>query len=260
MAISRADLGTGPAESRSPAWFPRVSRAAFAAKGVLYLVLAAVTVRPDLSNPSVFSRVLLGALGLGLVASAAYKLVEAVAHPDVTRRNGAEPKVMRFDRVLASLVYAGLAFVAFEHAARPAAHVEGVHWTARFLEEPSGPLLTVVAGAAAMGFGLHQLYRAFSADRQHRLDRSRMSTRDLRLAVIAGGIAYVGRGIAFGAVGLFLVEAAVHFDYRTSPHGLPGYLETLHETAQWEFGIVAAAMAAYGLFSLLVLARFSTPR
>lgn len=261
MGVSHADLETdrnrrGIVEPRRPAWFQQVSRTAFAAKGALYLILAAIMVRADLSNPSAFSRALIAGLGFALVFSSAYKIAEAVGHPDLDQRNRADAIVMRITRVLVSLVYAGLAVMAFAEAAHPTP-LEGVHWTARLLEEPSGPLLAATTGAFAIGFGVHQFYRALSADCLRRLDCARMSQAAQRRAVIAAGIAYVGRGIVFGAVGLFLIEAAVNFDPRTSPLGLPGDLEALHQTAQWAFALVAAAMAAYGLFCLLVLARYA---
>ncbi|MBI2391583.1 MAG: DUF1206 domain-containing protein [Deltaproteobacteria bacterium] len=246
----------------SPA-FDRVERAAFAAKGVLYLAVAAAAIRGDFAHPTGASRVLEGAIAALLVVAAAYKLIEAIACPDVAC-GGSEATTTRVGRALAALIYSGLAVVVFEHLVR--GHVtDEVHWTARLLERADGPLLVSSVGVGAIGFGLHQLYRAFAGDGLRHLIPEHegpghgggafRSTLARRLALFVSGLGYAGRGIAAGLVGGMLVDAAVTFDIRTAPRGVAGAIEALHHSADGNVAlrVFGAGMTAYALFCFLVV-------
>ncbi len=246
-------------EQRRP-WFTRIARIGFAAKGVTYLVLAAVAVSADLDAPGFETRLLLAVLGVGLLTAAAYKLVEAFAHPDLARRDS-DTAVTRVGRLVHALLYAGLAAAALDRSLhKPAA--EDVHWTARLLEHSYGPELVTAVGLGAIAFGLHQLYRAFSLECLRAFDLRHTTARLRRVAVWFGGAAYAGRGIASIVVGVLLIYAAVTFDAWTTPRGLPGAFETLSHTTigAWLIGAFAFGAVAYGLYCLLMLARYFNPR
>jgi hypothetical protein len=63
---------------------------------------------------------------------------------------------------------------------------------------------------------------------------------------------YAALGLVFCIIGGFLLSAAIHFDAR-EVRGLDGALEWLAQQAfgPWLLGIVAAGLAAYGMFLLL---------
>jgi hypothetical protein len=257
--MSVPHVGTDPQSSGPGAtWFAPVSRAAFAAKGVLYLLVAAVVVRSDVAFPSAFSLALFVAVAIGLFIAAVYKLLEALAHPDVAGR-GVDVIVTRLGRVAMAMTYGALGIGVLDHVANPPS-VADVHWTARLLEQPLGPTIVASVGLVAMGFGLHQLYRARSNDCVRHLVRP-MGATTRRLAIAAGDIAYAGRGVAVALVGIAVIRAAVTFDARVNYRGLAGVIGTVHHTSggALSLAVFVVGCAAYGLFCILVLARYSAP-
>lgn len=240
------------------AWFARFARAAFAAKGFLYLFVATVALRADLMFPGTGTRMLLAGLFVTLLAAAAYKVVEALAHPDLSTP-GSDTVVIRIARLATAVLYVALAGVVLHQFRDP--HVHDVHWTARLLEGPFGPEIVTLAGVCAIAFGVHQLYRAEHADCLRSFDRARTTATMRRVAILFGAVAYGGRGIAFGVVGVFLIKAAITFDPRVDARGLVGAFERLSQTTSgaWALGVFAVGMIAYALFCLLMLARYFTP-
>jgi uncharacterized protein DUF1206 len=83
--------------------------------------------------------------------------------------------------------------------------------------------------------------------------RAEQATREAAPWIEAvGRFGYAARGVAFGLIGLFLVNAAVE----TQPEearGLGGALASLAEQplGPWLLGLVALGLTAYGVFALV---------
>jgi len=75
-------------------------------------------------------------------------------------------------------------------------------------------------------------------------------------AIRSGQAGLSARGVVFGIIGVFLIQAALHSNAGEAL-GLSGALRALEQQSygQWVLGIVALGLVAYG-FYMLVLARY----
>jgi len=116
-----------------------------------------------------------------------------------------------------------------------------------------------VVGAVGVGiiaFGLFELYRAAAVELTRRLELSGVSPAGRRRIVRMGRAGLAARGIVFGMIGWFVVQAALH-SASGEVQGLAEALRTLRGQpyGRWLLGAVALGLAAYGAF-LLVKARY----
>jgi hypothetical protein len=200
--------------------------------------------------------ILIGALLAGLVALTVWLAVTAFA-PDTKLSK-------RISGLFSAGVYGTLAVGAW-HLLRgvgsPSATSDtesARDWTARLMEQPFGPWLVGAVGVGLGIFGLAQLRKAFSEKFWKYLDSSKMSDGARKLTRRAGQLGIGARGIVFLILGGFLILAALHHDPREAV-GLSGALRTLAGApyGPWLLGLVAAGLAAYGLFTW-ILALYGT--
>ena len=80
-----------------------------------------------------------------------------------------------------------------------------------------------------------------------------MSERVELLAVRAGQVGLAARGVVFGIIGYFLMQAAYH-SKAGEARGLSGALRALEQqpSGRWILGVVAIGLMAYGLFMLML--------
>lgn len=122
-------------------------------------------------------------------------------------------------------------------------------WTAKGLSTPFGSWIVALVGVAVVAGGLYQCFRAYRGrfEKQLRLEELSDDTRTLVTRICAFGIG--ARGIVFAIVGVGLVRAGLQSN-AAKAHGLSGALDTLHAQpyGRWLFAIVAAGLAAYGVY------------
>lgn len=256
------------------AWFERLARFGYAAKGVVYLVAGALTARAAfglggaatdktgalrtiLGQP--FGKIMLSLIGVGLLGYVLLRLVQAVMDPE---RKGHDPKgiALRIGYVISALVYAGLAVTAVRLAigfgggggGDPSQGLVG-----RVFTWPLGRWLVGIVGLVVIGSGLFQLYKAYSSDFSEHMNWSRMSATERQWATILGRVGLAARGIVQGLVGWFLVQAALTYD-PSKVQGSGGALQSLARPpfGLWTVGVVAAGLAAYGVY-MLAAARYA---
>ncbi len=124
------------------------------------------------------------------------------------------------------------------------------------MAQPFGRWLTMIVGAAIVGAGLYQFYKAYKADFRDELKLGEMGAREDRWATCAGRIGYAARGVVLGLVGAVLMQAAL----QTAPdkaRGLGGALRTLagQPFGPYVLGTIALGLVAYGAF-MFVVARY----
>ncbi|HAX76270.1 MAG TPA: hypothetical protein DCY88_10625, partial [Cyanobacteria bacterium UBA11372] len=112
--------------------------------------------------------------------------------------------------------------------------------------------LVGLAGVIAIGVGFSYLYEAYKAKFRRHLKLSQMSRAEQTWAVRLGRFGIAARGIVFGIIGLFLIQAAKQSDASQAK----GFGEALAILAQqpagpWLLGIVALGLIAYGIYSLV---------
>jgi hypothetical protein len=248
-------------------------RIGLAARGVLYVVMGILAIRlasgerderADKSGALAlvarqpFGKVLLVVLACGFGAYALWMVVRVFAVDDDGDRNTAKAWGKRAAYVARIAIYCALAFSAVDALSRSAGTTkkessqQEKEWTARVLEWPFGRFLVVAAGVAIVAGGLAYFYRGFTQKWREHLDLARTSPRT-RKAVVATGLAgWIGRGVVFSLVGVFVVRAAVQFDEKDAV-GLDGALRELADgtLGRWLMVLGAVGLLAFGCYSLL---------
>ena len=119
------------------------------------------------------------------------------------------------------------------------------------LAQPFGQWLVGIIGALVLGVGVSYVYRAYTAKFRERFQLLQMSIAQIKWATRIGRFGIAARGIAFGVIGLLLIQAAVQSD-PDEAKGLGGALQTLAQepVGRWILGVVVYAI------HMLVLARY----
>jgi hypothetical protein len=96
---------------------------------------------------------------------------------------------------------------------------------------------------------LYQCYRAYKEKFEEKLELGELSSeaREWVVRICAFGIA--ARGLVFAVVGALLIQAGMQSN-PAKARGLGGALNMLHAQpfGRWIFAIVAAGLAAYGVY------------
>ena len=191
---------------------------------------------------------LLVALAVGMFLYAAWRLATAVL-PGST---DAEGWATRVGYGVSAIIYTTFGVTAISLARTRAAKANGnktvSDMTSRLMHHTSGRWLIGIAGAVVIGAGLYRIVKGLKADVTDDIDMSGMSPARRRWTRRLGAIGEVGRGIAMGLIGFFLVRAAVTFKAAEAT-GLDGALRRL-ALESWGVFVVAGVglgLMAYGL-------------
>ena len=113
---------------------------------------------------------------------------------------------------------------------------------------PFGRLLVGLGGLGFIGFGLWQCYKAYKTKFRKKLKHGEMGEHTSKFVKRVGQFGFVSRGVVFGVVGVFLIQAALHARAHEA-RGLGGALRALEEppAGPWVLGVVALGLVAYGL-------------
>jgi hypothetical protein len=123
--------------------------------------------------------------------------------------------------------------------------------TARVMGYGIGRVVIGAIGVIVIGAGLYRLIKGLRKDVDDELDLSGMSPERIRWNRWLGAVGEVGRGIAIGLIGFFLLRAAITFDPNQAT-GLDGALRRL-AVEPWGLlvvAIIAVGFVAYGVFCL----------
>ena len=204
---------------------------------------------------------LLWILGAAMLLYAAWRVASAL----MPGGHDAESTVKRIGYVVSAVIYTAFAITAFALArassAAASANAEDgnakvTNLTARLMSHSGGRLLVGAIGVIVIGAALYRLVKGLRQDVDDELDLSGMSPDRIRWTRRLGAVGEVGRGVAIGLIGFFLLRAAINVDPQEAT-GLDGALRRL--TAEWWGLVVVAAVAlgfiAYGLFCLATFTR-----
>jgi hypothetical protein len=124
------------------------------------------------------------------------------------------------------------------------------------LEQPFGQWLVGAVGLGFIAFAVSQFYKAYTAKFRENLNTNEMDEKTETFATRAGQAGLSARGVVFGIIGVFLIQAALNSN-ASEARGLSGALRALEQQSygQWVLGIVALGLIAYGLY-MFVLARY----
>jgi hypothetical protein len=251
-------------------WLRWVGHCGYVSEGVVYVLIggfALVTALEPSQQPNgskgalaklaaaPFGDAMLALLALGLAALVLWQVVLGILDPEhrcdrrtIKRRavrlgyllNGALHGVLVGEAVWRLLGLGGAADEGRSQAA----------WTGRAMALPLGRWMIAGTGAGIALFGLFQFYRAASRNKTARVDLTHARLHGIIIAL--GVFGFLARGVLFGLIGAFLIDAARRYD-TTNATGIAGALSALQRQAygHWLLGTVAAGLISYGVFQVI---------
>lgn len=273
----------GGVHDASP-WIRWLARFGYAAKGIVYIIIGGIAAntavqavgRVEGSEGALatilrqpLGRILLGAVAVGLAGYALWKVVEAVFDPE-GGENDWKRIAKRVGFAISSAIHAGLAYEAARMVLRGSAGGGGAggqndteHWTALVMQQPMGRWAIGAVGVGIIAFGLYEIYKGATDDIAKRLNITDLSADRRKWVVRMGRAGLVARGIVFGIIGWFLIQAALQAQSEQAKD-LREALRTLQEQpyGRWLLGVVALGLIGYGIWELAKARyrRIRTPR
>lgn len=235
-----------------------LTRVGFAARGLLYIVIAMLLFRSGRSEGASGALAELGrsggdplllAMAAGFIAYGVWRLADTAFNIE-GHEHGAKGIGTRIAAGVSGLAYSTLAWQAFKLMdGGSAGSGDGAEEGARTaLSLPGGPILLILGGAILVGAGVFQLVKAYRYSFCDHLDPAIANEQWVRWMGRGG---YAARGIIFIVSGFFVAKAGL--ETRASEAG------GMEEALRWLDSpidlAVAAGLLLFGLFSL-VEARF----
>jgi hypothetical protein len=236
-----------------------LTRLGFAARGLLYIVIAMLVIRSGRTEDPSGAMAELGqdggdplllAMAVGFIAYGIWRLVDAAFNIE-GHEQGAKGTRERLAAAGSGSVYSLLAWQAFklmDGGAAADAGSDPSQSASTALQLPGGPLLVSLAGAVLVGVGAYQLVKAYNCSFCDRLEPRVANQAPVRWIGRAG---YSARGLIFMVSGYFIAKAGL-----TSRASEAGGME---EALRWLDSpvdlTVAAGLLLFGVFSI-VEARF----
>lgn len=252
---------TRVAAHRVAAWVPPVARLGYAAKGVVYALVGWIALRAatgtgeaDGSAGALASlareeggQALLLAIALGLLGHVVWRLVQATLDPEHEGRD-AKRVGMRLFYLVSAVVYAALGWTAWRlsRGADAGAGDGEEIWIARLLAQPFGTWLVMLAGLGVVGYGVHQLIKAFKGDVNRRMEGADAATGGWARRI--GWIGTGARGLVLLPIGWFAFQAGRM--YRADAAVDSGEVLRMVDNAAL-LAAVGIGLMAYGLHQLI---------
>jgi hypothetical protein len=260
---------TAPSSPRSPIspdsdWIDWVARAGLVAYGIVYVLIGWLAVQLALGDRSgkpsssgalrelaqqPFGGVLIWVVSIGMFLLAVWQLIEAaVGHRD---EDGKKRIAKRLASAGKAIVYVVIGVSGVKIAIGSGSSGKGEEtFTAKLMNLPAGQVLVVAVGLAIIGFGVYQLYRAWTEDFADKLDGEGRSGKSGTAYIAFGKAGYSARGVAFAIVGGLFCYAGITHDAKKSG----GLDQALFEVLDQPFGpvllaVVGVGLACFGLFT-----------
>ena len=231
--------------------FQRLTRLGFAARGFLYMLIAALVIltgqTEDLTGALEYvghgvGKALLAVLAVGMAAYGLWRISDA-AFGIESGRDRWKAWAKRIAAATSGCIYSWLALkAALVLLHKPPSGNETQQHAAQALHFPGGQLALEAAAAILLGAGLVQLYKAARATFLRHLDRDGARHRWIEWL---GRIGYAARGVIFLTIGYMLVRAGL--DRSAAEAGnLDNALDWLSAPVR---ELVAGGLLLFGAFS-----------
>ena len=233
--------------------FQRLTRLGFAARGFLYVLIAALVLltgqTEDLTGALAYvghglGKVLLAVLAVGMAGYGLWRLCDAAFGME-SGHDRWKAWAKRIGAATSGVIYGWLAFKAARLlVASPPSSNETQQHAAQALHLSGGQLLIEAAALVLAGAGVVQLYKAARCTFLDHLDRDAARRPWVKWL---GRIGYAARGIVFLTIGYMLLRAG--FDRSAAEAG------NLDDAMDWLSGpvrqLVAGGLLLFGLFSVI---------
>jgi hypothetical protein len=248
-------------------WVETMARFGYAAKGTVYAIIGFLAAQAAFTSggkttdgkgalvtivQQPFGRFLLGLVLFGLIGYVIWRLIQAFMDPE---NKGTLERVGYF---VSAMGYGGLALAAgrlISGAGTPGGETPQSA-TAGVMAQPFGQWLVAIGGLIFIGIGISQIVHGWQASFHKNLKLSEMTPTEQKYADISGRVGLISRGIVFGIIGVFLVQAARTANPKEAK-GIGDALRVLENQpyVPWLMGLVALGLVAYGVF-MFVEARY----
>lgn len=260
-----AHLPTSPSEG-----IRTLARFGFAAKGVVYCILGALSVMAATGlqggrtadkqqvmqtiQDMPLGRWLLGLVAFGLAGYVVWRLVQAIRDTE-GKGNDAKGIATRLGYAGSSVGYAALAYGAGKAAVQNTAAGAGggntrQSFIATLLAQDYGAWLVGAIGLTVIGIGVYQLVRAYSGSFAKHVNHSQLPAAQQQLVYRMGQLGYTARGVVWGILGYFLIQAARHAN-PAEAQDTEAAFDLLASMGRAPLLIVALGLVAYGLYMLV---------
>jgi len=251
-------------------WIVPLARFGYAAKGVVYIIIGGLAALAAFTGggrttdsrgafeeilSQSYGKLLLGAVAVGMAAYAVWRFVQAVKDTE-NKGSSAKGIARRIGYAAIGVIHVGLAYSAaqliFGSGGGSRGDAASKEWTATLLAQPFGQWLVGAVGLGFIAFALSQLYKAYTTKFREKLMTNEMDEKTQTFATRTGQAGLSARGVVFGIIGVFLIQAALQSN-ASKARGLSGALRALEQQSygQWVLGIVALGLIAYGFYMLV---------
>lgn len=252
----------------------RAGQAGLAARGIMYLVSALLTLRiafgapPDEEGPGKqgalesvaqqsFGRVALSMLCVGLAGYAIWRFIAAWKYEGDPDDADWQVWRKRVAYVFRGLVYVGALVTAVslllddDTGSERSSQGESGKDIERVFDLPGGRFVVLAVGIGLLAAAGYNGYRAISGKYRENWDHD-MSPTERRWAVFVSEAGLIGHMAVFALIGFFLTRAAIQYD-PSEPESLDQAVRALAGTSFGTSALVAlaAGMVAYACFSFV---------
>jgi hypothetical protein len=260
------EVAEHPAERAAAPWVRRLARYGYAAKGLVYMVVGWLALQAALGSggPATdtegalraifrqpFGAFLLLLVGVGLFGYVTWRLAQAVFDVE-DKGTDAHGLVKRVGYLASAFAYAGLGITALRQVIGLAATGgrSQEDWTALVLAQPFGRWLVLAAAGIMAVLALNAAVVALRRMYRRKLKKEEMSDAAWRWAAGLAVTGLLARGIVFGLLALFFVQAGWDRDPGQAG-GLSDVLVAIAAQPQgpWLLGLMGAGLIAYGLYA-----------
>ncbi|MGB3546189.1 MAG: DUF1206 domain-containing protein [Saprospiraceae bacterium] len=239
--------------------------AGYTAKGVVYLIMGIFAVATvigassgtggpkaviDWIGTNPFGQILIGLIGLGLMAYAAWRWFKALAN---TENEGSDTTgiVKRIGWAVSGTAYGVLSVYAFKKlfGSGGGSGNQKEDIIAQLLQQSWGPYAVGLIGVIMVGVGAYQVYRAATDKHVEDVDAWGLTDDQEEAFKHTGRVGLGARAVVYGIIAYFLFRAATMSD----ADQFKGIGESLSYLRDATFGsallaIVGMGLAAYGIF------------
>lgn len=244
-----------------------LARIGLAGRGLVYLLIALIAFQIPFGKPNSADKEgalqslsskpwgfpVLIAIAIGFAGYAIWRLVEGILDPE-GKSNETEGKFKRIGYLFRGVLYSVFAFntvkIAFTQQTEGSTQ-KAQETTAGVFEWPGGKWIVLVFGLSVIAAGFYNGYRAFARKYRKDFKEREMSPGQKKLLFPIAAAGLYARAVVFTLVGIFFVHAAWTFDPAKAV-GIDGALRKIVTApgGYWWLEIVAAGLAAFGIFSL----------
>lgn len=250
---------------QNASWLKIVAHAGYAARGIVYLLIGVLALMAALGGSGGQTsgahgalrqlldlpggRAILGVVTAGLVAYAAWRLIQGLLDAD-RHGTGGKALMIRIALIVSAVVHLFLAFFAASIVVGWATGGGGSSsWIAQIMSTPYGRWIVAVIGLLIIGAGIAQFVKGFKAGFLKYLDTL---PSEHRWAVPVCRAGLMARGAVFCIIGGFLIIAAWQQD-ASQAKGLGAVLSALQGQpfGTWLLAIIAVGLLAFSAYSFI---------